>query len=44
MLRTRGPLPTDPRQQNALWYILYKSVGDDPSVSQLHREFLSARD
>ncbi|MCH9052754.1 MAG: hypothetical protein IIA72_17055 [Proteobacteria bacterium] len=39
-----GPLPTDPRQQNALWYKLYKSVEKDASVMQVHREFLFARD
>jgi len=39
-----GPLPTDPRQQNALWYKLYKSVESEPSVRQVHRAFLFARD
>jgi hypothetical protein len=42
--RAHGPLPTDPREQNALWYKLYKSVETDPSVHQVHREFLFARD
>lgn len=41
---TYGPLPTDPLQQNALWYKLYRSVETDPSVMQVHREFLLARD
>ena len=39
-----GPLPTDPREQNALWYRMYKSVADDSSVWQVHREFLFTRD
>ena len=39
-----GPFPTDPQQQNAKWYALYKSVEPDPSVSQVHREFLFTRD
>jgi hypothetical protein len=39
-----GSLPTDPREQNALWYRLYKSVESEPSISQVHREFLFARD
>jgi hypothetical protein len=39
-----GPLPTTPRDQNALWYKLYKTVGDDPSVSHAHKEFLLTRD
>lgn len=39
-----GPLPRDPRQQNALWYKLFKSIEADPSVMQAHREFLFSRD
>jgi len=39
-----GPLPTDPREQNVLWYKLYKSVEEDASVKQVHREFLFTRD
>ena len=42
--RQHGPLPTDPRQQNALWYKLYKSVDSEPAVIQAHRAFLFARD
>ena len=39
-----GPLPTSPREQNALWYRLFKSVEDHLSVRQVHREFLFTRD
>lgn len=39
-----GPLPVTPREQNALWYRLYKSVEADPSVTQVHRAFLFTRD
>lgn len=39
-----GPFPSDPAQQNALWFKLFKSVEDDPSVRHVHREFLLARD
>jgi hypothetical protein len=39
-----GPLPEDPREQNALWYKLYKSVDSEPSVVQVHRAFLFTRD
>ena len=39
-----GPLPTDPREQNSLWYKLYRSVEDHASVLQAHKEFLFARD
>lgn len=39
-----GPLPVMPREQNALWYKLYKSVSSDASVTQVHRAFLFTRD
>jgi len=39
-----GPLPTDPKAQNVLWYRLFKSVSTEPSVEQAHRQFLLARD
>lgn len=39
-----GPLPTDPAAQNKLWYRLYKTVENEPSVLQAHREYLFARD
>jgi hypothetical protein len=42
--RNNGPLPTDPRQQNLLWYRLYQSVADHPAVLQVHREYLFTRD
>jgi hypothetical protein len=30
--------------QNALWYRLYKTVADDPAISQVHRRYLFTRD
>jgi hypothetical protein len=39
-----GPLPTDPKGQNILWYRLFKSVSTEPSVEQAHRLYLLARD
>jgi len=42
--RSFGPLPVTPREQNALWYKMYKSVGSEPAVSQVHRAFLFTRD
>jgi hypothetical protein len=42
--RNDGPLPTDPRQQNLLWYKLYQSVADHPAVLHSHREYLFTRD
>jgi hypothetical protein len=42
--RKYGPLPVDPREQNTLWYSMYKSVETEPAVNQVHRAFLFARD
>lgn len=42
--RAYRPLPTDPREQNTLWYKLYKSVENEVSVNHIHREFLFTRD
>ncbi|QHO77906.1 hypothetical protein ACH79_40285 [Bradyrhizobium sp. CCBAU 051011] len=39
-----GALPTDPGQQNAMWYKLYRLVGDDPAVSEAHKLYLMYRD
>jgi hypothetical protein len=33
-----------PQEENATWYRLYKEVHTDPSVQQVHREFLLLRD
>lgn len=37
-------LPTDPREQNKLWYQFYKSVDNNPAVLQVHSDFLLMRD
>lgn len=39
-----GALPTDPAEQNAKWYKLYRLVGDDAAVVQAHRLYLMYRD
>jgi hypothetical protein len=39
-----GPFPSTPQEQNSLWYRLYRSVRDDPSVLDAHRHYLLARD
>jgi hypothetical protein len=39
-----GTLPTSPQEQNALWYRLYKSVADESSVAEIHRNYLFTRD
>ena len=41
---TYGPFPTQPKEQNAAWYRLYRSVGEDVAVMDAHRTFLLARD
>jgi hypothetical protein len=33
-----------PEAENAAWYRLYKEVHNDPSVQQIHCEFLLLRD
>lgn len=42
--REYGALPTHPREQNALWYRLYKQVSMDSAVLQTHRAYLFTRD
>jgi hypothetical protein len=42
--RQYGKLPRGPREQNALWYRLFKSVDSEPAVTQAHRAFLFCRD
>lgn len=42
--RRHGHLPTDPREQNVLWYRMYRAVAGLPGVAQAHRHFLFARD
>lgn len=39
-----GALPTDPAEQNAKWYGLYKLVADDVAVVEAHKLFLMYRD
>jgi hypothetical protein len=39
-----GEFPTDPREQNARWYALYKVVEDAPAVRDAQRNFLMYRD
>lgn len=39
-----GILPSDPAEQNRVWYRLYKEVHDQPRVAGVHREYLLLRD
>jgi hypothetical protein len=42
--RKCGPFPTDARDQNVLWYRLYRSVAGDAAVAHIHRKYLFTRD
>jgi hypothetical protein len=39
-----GPLPTDPAEQNRLFYSVYKKQADDVGVLDAHKSYLAARD
>ena len=39
-----GPLPTDPAEQNQLWYKLSRATADRASVDEAHYAWLLARD
>lgn len=39
-----SPLPTDPADQNRLWFKWYRQFQDEPGIKQVHREYLFARD
>jgi len=39
-----GSFPTDPGEQNRLWYRIYSSVRDDPAIASMRRTYLFARD
>jgi hypothetical protein len=39
-----GDFPSDPRDQNAVWYRLYRGVEAHPIVAEAHRYFLLFRD
>jgi len=39
-----GPFPTEPLEQNKLWYRIYTSVRDDPAIVAQRRTYLFARD
>jgi hypothetical protein len=44
LLQKLGQLPHEPRQQNAMWYKMYRSVEAEPSVREAHQYFLFFRD
>jgi hypothetical protein len=38
------PLPTDPDEQNRLWFKWYREYQEETGVKQVHREYLFTRD
>jgi hypothetical protein len=44
LLAVAGTFPDAARDQNSLWYRLYRQVETDPAVAQAHRHFLLFRD
>lgn len=42
--RNIGTLPTEPAEQNARWYKLYKQIANEPEVAEAHKLFLMYRD
>jgi len=42
--RKIGPFPTNPREQNSTWYKLYLALGNNPRITQVHRDYLFTRD
>ena len=44
LLTLHNPLPTAPKQQNALWYKWYREYSEEASIRQVHREYLFSRD
>lgn len=44
LTQRHGQLPSSPREQNQLWYKLYKEFQEDISVKSSHQSFLLSRD
>ena len=40
----RSPLPQDAKEQNSLWYRIYKTFQEEPVVKKSHKDFLLGRD
>jgi len=39
-----SPLPKTPKEQNTLWYRIYKNYQEEPVVKKSHKDFLLGRD
>jgi len=42
--KSYGPLPSDPAEQDRLFYSIYKRHADDVGVLDAHKSYLAARD
>lgn len=39
-----NPLPSEPTEQNRLWFKWYREFQEEPGIKQVHREYLFTRD
>ncbi len=44
LIKKYSALPTIPKEQNSLWYKIYKTHQENPVVKKSHKDFLLARD
>jgi len=44
LVKKYSTLPTSPKEQNSLWYKIYKTHQENPVVKKSHKDFLLARD
>ena len=44
LLKHQDPLPTEPEEQNTLWFKWYRELQSEPGLEQAHRQYLFARD
>ena len=44
LLKNQSSLPIEPNEQNALWFKWYREFQNEPSIKQVHREYLFTRD
>jgi hypothetical protein len=44
LIQKFNPLPVTPKQQNSLWYKIYKEHQENPIIKKSHKDFLLARD
>lgn len=44
LIQQWGEFPSEPLEQNRMWYKIYKSVEEEPEVREAHRNSLQSRD